>query len=183
MCDGIALEGLRMASRALPQCFAYARRVSEGEVLGGLEQMKHLQAREQMMTAALMGAVAFQKGLGVTHSCAHSLSTVVDMHHGLANGILVPYTMAFNQQAVSERMGELSFAVGMASADGEGFIEWLRELKRDLDIPTHLREAGVEPSHVDELVRFAKADGCHELNPRAVSEANFRGIFEEALGA
>ena len=83
-----------------------------------------------MLNAAMMGAVAFQKGLGVTHSLAHALSTVCDLHHGLANGICIPYAMAFNADVVPQRLAALGPAVGAQPASGAGFLSWLDELQR-----------------------------------------------------
>ena len=126
MCDGIALEGLRLVNKSLVRCVEFARAKA-----GATEE--HIEARGMMLNAALMGAVAFQKGLGVTHSCAHALSTVCDLHHGLVNGILIPYTLAFNVPVARERFEILAQTVGVQGP--EAFIAWLKKMKTDLGIP------------------------------------------------
>src|SRR5256885_10714960 len=110
-----------------------------------------------MLNAALMGGVAFQKGLGVTHSLAHALSTVCDLHHGLANGIMIPYAMAFNREAVPRRLGDLAGAVGASPADAGGFLNWLVDLRAAISIPATLREANVPADKIDALVEIAVA--------------------------
>ncbi|GAB4429487.1 MAG: iron-containing alcohol dehydrogenase [Turneriella sp.] len=164
MADGIALEGLRLAAAALPKAFANGN---------------DIEARGDMLMASMMGAVAFQKGLGLVHSCAHALSAVVDMHHGLANGIMLDYALAFNLQRVPDRFERLAHAVGLSSK--EEFLPWIKDLKTRLKIPATLKEAGVGADKLDALVRVAVADGCHLSNPVAVSEHDFREIFQRVL--
>src|SRR5205823_13739176 len=90
-CDGIALEGARIAARALRPA---------------VREPHSLQARSDMLMASMMGAIAFQKDLGAVHSCAHALSTVADLHHGLANGIMIDHVMRFNLPAAAKKMAE-----------------------------------------------------------------------------
>ena len=180
LCDGIALEGLRILSHNLMACVDFARRIEAGD--GDLlSDEHHRQARGAMLNASMMGAVAFQKGLGVTHSLAHALSTVADLHHGLANGICVPYAMAFNQDAVPDRLADLAQAVGAHPWSGPGFVSWLTELKQATGIPQSLSEVGIRMDQVPRLVQVALADGCHANNPKAVSDEDFRALFVEAL--
>ena len=98
LCDGIALEGVRIAARALPVA------VRDG---------RDLQARSDMLMSSMMGAIAFQKDLGAVHSCAHALSTVADLHHGLANGIMIDHVMRFNLPAATAKMAELARVAGV----------------------------------------------------------------------
>ena len=164
MADGIALEGLYLSATALPAAFANGN---------------DLKARGDMLMASMMGAVAFQKGLGIVHSCAHALSAIVDMHHGLANGVMLDHALAFNLKAVPERFDRLANAVGLAK--GSEFIPWLKALKEQLKIPATLKAAGVSADKLEPLVKVAIADGCHPSNPVAVSEADFREIFSALL--
>jgi hypothetical protein len=101
LCDGIALEGVRIAARALPLA------VRDG---------KNLAARGDMLMSSMMGAIAFQKDLGAVHSCAHALSTVADLHHGLANGIMIDHVMRFNLPAATAKMAELARVAGVPGA-------------------------------------------------------------------
>lgn len=183
LCDGIALAGLRIVARSLEPVVDYARRIEGGE-RALLSDSGHIEAREAMLEAAMMGAVAFQKGLGVTHSLAHALSTVCDLHHGLANGVAIPYAMAFNAEMEpgATRLAELARLVRAEREDAAGFVAWLEALKARVGIPKALGEVGVKKEHLERLVDIALADGCHANNPRAVSKADFERLFRAALG-
>lgn len=165
LCDGIALEGVRLAARGL------ALAVREG---------KNLSARSDMMMSSLMGAVAFQKDLGAVHSCAHALGTVLDMHHGLANGVMLDHVMRFNQSAAPEKFAELAHVSGAGSTPDD-FVAWLTRLKEEVGIPARLREAGVKQEHFPALIRIAVADTCHRTNPRPCSEADIEQLFTTAF--
>src|SRR6187549_2481336 len=131
LCDGIALEGARIAARALETA---------------VKEPKNIAARSDMMMSSLMGAIAFQKDLGAVHSCAHALGTVVDMHHGLANGIMIDHVMRFNRDAAAGKMAELARVCG-AGTTAESFIDWLARLKERIGIPARLGGKGVNESH------------------------------------
>ena len=165
LCDGIALEGARIAAHAL-----------EVAVL----QPKDLTARSDMMMASMMGAIAFQKDLGAVHSCAHALGTVVDMHHGLANGIMIDHVMRFNLESAEAKMAELARVCG-AGASAASFVEWLVALKSRIGIPARLGGKGVTEAHIPKLVEVAVRDTCHQTNPRQCTAEDFRRIFAEAL--
>ncbi|HYC38360.1 MAG TPA: iron-containing alcohol dehydrogenase [Usitatibacter sp.] len=165
LCDGIALEGARIAAHALEKAVA---------------QPKDIQARSDMMMSSMMGAIAFQKDLGATHSCAHALGTVVDMHHGLANGIMIDHVMRFNLDAAERKMAELARVCG-AGESAESFVSWLTALKRRLGIPARLAEKGVTHEHLPRLVDIAVDDICHQTNPKPCTRADFERIFSQAL--
>jgi len=169
LCDGIALEGLRLASLSLPTCIEFAKANAPSTT-------EHLIARNMMLHAALMGGVSFQKGLGVTHSCAHALSTVCDLHHGLANGIMLPYTMRFNQETERDRFARLAQTIG-----SKDLIEWIETIRQSSGIPNRLRDVGVTQDHLSQLVDFAIKDSCHLNNPRDVNKNDFIRLFTEAL--
>ncbi|MBS0327398.1 MAG: iron-containing alcohol dehydrogenase [Proteobacteria bacterium] len=177
ICDGIALEGARIAARALPAA------VRNGHDLA---------ARSDMMMASMMGAIAFQKDLGAVHSCAHALSTVAGLHHGLANGIMIDHVMRFNLDAAAAKLAELARIVnapggaqGSDPARAQAFIDWLVALKRDIGVPGRLAQAGgahcVSRADVPRLVEIATADICHRTNPRPCTADDFRRLFEAAL--
>jgi alcohol dehydrogenase class IV len=165
LCDGIALEGARIAARALPMAF---------------HDGSNLAARSDMMMSSMMGAIAFQKDLGAVHSCAHALSTVLDLHHGLANGVMIDYVMRFNLPAAREKLAELARVTGAGSTP-ESFLTWLSGWKRELGIPARLREVGATREHIAPLVAIAIKDSCHQTNPRPCTEADFDRLFSEAL--
>ena len=165
LCDGIALEGARIAARALETA---------------VREPKNIQARSDMMMSSMMGAIAFQKDLGAVHSCAHALGTVVDMHHGLANGIMIDHVLRFNADAAQDKMGELARVCG-AGRSAENLVSWLGALKQRIGIPAKLGEKGVKADHLARLVEIAVADICHQTNPKPVNAADFERIFRQAL--
>ena len=165
LCDGIALEGARIAAHSLETAVAMPRNIG---------------ARSDMMMASLMGAIAFQKDLGAVHSCAHALGTVVDMHHGLANGIMIDHVMRFNADAADRKMAELARVCG-AGATAQSFVEWLTALKSRIGIPAKLGGKGVTAAHIPKLVEIAVKDTCHKTNPKPVSAADFERLFQAAL--
>jgi alcohol dehydrogenase class IV len=166
ICDGIALEGLRLGARALPRC---------------VETPGDVDARGSMLMASMMGAIAFQKGLGVVHSCAHALSTVADLHHGFANGLMIETGLRFNVPAVPERFRILAQTVGL-DGDGDAFLRWLSELKQRIGIPRGPVEAGVAPAEMDRLTDLAFKDTCHLNNPRPCTTDDFGRLWREAFG-
>jgi alcohol dehydrogenase class IV len=165
LCDGIALEGARIAAHAIETA---------------VREPKDIKARSDMMMSSMMGAIAFQKDLGAVHSCAHALGTVVDMHHGLANGIMIDHVMRFNLDAAEVKMAELARVCGAGSTAND-FVDWLTKLKSRLGIPAKLGEKGVNASHVPKLVEIATADICHQTNPKPCKAPDFERIFRAAI--
>jgi alcohol dehydrogenase class IV len=176
LCDGIALEGARIAARSLRTA---------------VREPHNLQARSDMMMSSMMGAIAFQKDLGAVHSCAHALSTVADLHHGLANGIMIDHVMRFNLPSAIEKMAELAHVVGARAGGGlpearaEAFIDWLKSLKAELAIPATLSayasKRPVARSDIAALVEVAINDTCHQTNPRPCTREDFERIFTAAM--
>ncbi|HEU4404930.1 MAG TPA: iron-containing alcohol dehydrogenase [Polyangiaceae bacterium] len=165
ICDGIALEGLRLVAENLVRAY---------------ESPRDVEARGAMLMASMMGAIAFQKGLGLTHSCAHALGTVADMHHGLANGVMIDHALAFNAEVSAQRFARMAQAAGLKDASAKGFLAWLAELKAAVKVPARLRDAGVTREQLPKLVEIATADACHPNNPREVARADFERIFDGA---
>jgi alcohol dehydrogenase class IV len=159
LCDGIALEGVRIAARALPRA---------------IKNPSDLEARSDMLMASMMGAIEFQKDLGAVHSCAHALSTVADLHHGLANGIMIDHVMRFNEPAAKEKMAELARVAGE-----KDLISWLTRLKTEIGIPAKLTNVGKDK--ITQLVKIAVADICHQTNPRPCKAEDFERIFAGAM--
>jgi alcohol dehydrogenase class IV len=190
MCDGIALEGIRIIKEALVECVGFAAKACGQEadypqaiaVIQDDSRERHMRIRERMLQAAMMGAVAFQKGLGTTHSIAHALSTVNDLHHGLANGILMPHVMRYNAQEVPERFVTMAQAAGLDPTP-ESFINWLVELQTTLNVPGYLAPAGVTEDHLESIADYAFADGCHQSNPRDCTRDDLLAITRAALSA
>ena len=180
LCDGIALEGLYLVSQHLKESVAFAQKLAAGETV---DNAAHLQARAGMLNASMMGAIAFQKGLGVTHSCAHALSTVYGTHHGLANALMLPAAMRFNLDAAPEKFLRMARVVNPRTTSGEEFITWIVELSKAIEMPPSLQAVGISTESVDQLVEAALNDACHPFNPKPVTEKDFHTIYRDALVA
>lgn len=166
ICDGIALEGLRLAALHLRRA---------------VETPNDLEARAGMLMSSMMGAIAFQKGLGVVHSCAHALGTVCAMHHGLANGLMIDHALPHNVASSGEKLARMAQVVNAKEVSAVGFFHWLRELKASVGIPGTLLAAGVQADQLPRLVAVAVADGCHANNPSGCEARDFETIFERAF--
>jgi len=165
LCDGIALEGTRIAARALATA---------------VREPGNVAARSDMMMSSMMGAIAFQKDLGAVHSCAHALGTVCDLHHGLANALMIDTVLAWNATAVPAKFDELAHVVG-AEGGAQGFLAWLRDLKKTIGIAPSLSAVGVRKDAIPRLVEIAVADICHQTNPQPVTAKDFERLFAEAM--
>ena len=144
-------------------------------------QHPDLNSRSNMMIASLMGAVAFQKGLGVVHSLAHPLSSLLDTHHGLENAINLTYGMAFNFEGNEEKFDRMGLAFGLGSHSGESLIAYLSELNQKLNLPGRLSEIGVREDHIPTLSTLAEADFAHPNNPKPVTRSDFEALYRKAL--
>ncbi len=160
MCDAIALAGAKLVWDNLPRV---------------IDRPHDLEARSNMMMAAMMGAVAFQKGLGAVHSLAHPLSTECGMHHGTTNAILLPAVLQYNQSAVPDRIAQLSALFG-----GGNTAERVRELNRRVAIKPRLRDWGVSEAILPTLAEQAIQDGCHQLNPRPCTREDLLELYRQA---
>ncbi len=140
-----------------------------------------LQSRSKMMIASLMGAVAFQKGLGVVHSLAHPLSSLLDTHHGLANAVNLPYGMRFNATGMEAEFKRMALAMELTDTTGEAVVNHLFELNQQLGLPIRLRDIGVNETHIETLSDLALADFCHPNNPKPITRNDFKQLYTEAL--
>jgi 4-hydroxybutyrate dehydrogenase len=163
MADAIALGGLELCGRHLD---------------GAVHHGDDLEARGGMMKAAMMGAVAFQKGLGACHSLAHPLSSEKGLHHGLANALCLPAVVDFNASVVPERLARVRAALG---AEGESLSAALKLLRARVGLPAGLRQEGVTEADLDRLADKAIEDACHRGNPRKVTRGDLRGLYAESL--
>ena len=166
MCDGIALEGIKLIAKSIEKA------TNEGN---------NEEARADMMLASLMGAVAFQKGLGVVHSLAHPLSQLLDTHHGLANAVNLPYGMEFNLSGFENRFEAMAEAMGLKNGNGTQLIDELFKLNERLGLPTKLSGIDVKEEHLEPLADLAFADFCHPNNPKPVTREDFLSLYKKAL--
>ena len=165
MAAGIALEGISLINESIVNAV----------------NKPDLASRSKMMIASLMGAVAFQKGLGVVHSLAHPLSSLLDTHHGLANAVNLPYGMRFNAPGLENEFKRMALTMELSETTGEAVINHLFELNKQLGLPTRLRDIGVKEEHIETLSDLALADFCHPNNPKPVSKNDFKQLYTEAL--
>jgi alcohol dehydrogenase class IV len=165
ICDGIALEGMLLVSQSLEKAV----------------NQPDLESRGKMLMASMMGAIAFQKGLGVVHSLAHPLSSLLDTHHGLANAVNIPYGMQFNIAGFEDKFRRMARTLQLKDESGEGVVKYLFELNDKIHIPNKLSGIGVKPEHIEPLADLAFADFAHPNNPKPVSREDFKQIYLKAL--
>ena len=165
MCDGIALQGISLIRDSLEKAV----------------NQPDLESRSRMLIASLMGAVAFQKGLGVVHSLAHPLSSLLDTHHGLANAVNIPYGMEFNIEGFEQKFKQIARALKLERETGQAVVSWLFELNDKINIPRKLSAIGVRSEHIEVLSDLAIADFAHPNNPKPVSRENFKQLYLKAL--
>ncbi|MEM6939922.1 MAG: iron-containing alcohol dehydrogenase [Pseudomonadota bacterium] len=165
MSQGIALEGMRLVKDYLPRAYA-----DPGD----------LEARGQMMSAAAMGATAFQKGLGAIHALSHPVGAMHHTHHGTTNAVFMPAVLRFNAEAIRDRFDKAAAYLGI---DGgfDGFCAFVDDFNASFDIPRSLRALGVEDPDIERLTKAALRDPSVGGNPVELTEAGLRGLFEDAM--
>ena len=161
MSQGIALEGMRLVTTYLPRAYATP---------------DDLEARAHMMSAAAMGATAFQKGLGAIHAMSHPVGAVFNTHHGTTNAVCMPAVLAFNADAIRGRFDEAAAYLGID--DGfDGFCEFVQQFNDSFAIPRTLTEMGVAADRLDDLVAMALEDPSCGGNPVELTADSLRGLF------
>jgi len=165
MSQGIALEGMRLVNEYLPRAF---------------ENGTDLEARAHMMSAAAMGATAFQKGLGAIHALSHPVGAVFNTHHGTTNAVVMQNVLTFNRSAVESRLDKAAAYLGIA--DGyEGFYARVGELNKMFRIPANLTQLGVVSPDLDALTASALSDPSTGGNPVVMTAENTRALLEACL--
>jgi alcohol dehydrogenase class IV len=163
--DGIAIEGMRLIRQSLAVAVTDPRNVA---------------ARSKMLAAASMGATAFQKGLGAIHSLSHPIGAKFHAHHGLTNGVLMPYVLAYNRPAIEGGIAEVAQSLGLAGGF-DGFLQWVLDLRADLQIPHTIAALKVTEESLDLLAAEAFLDPNTPDNPRAADTAAMRRILAAAM--
>ena len=161
MSQGIALEGMRLVTTYLPRAY---------------ETPDDLEARAHMMSAAAMGATAFQKGLGAIHAMSHPVGAVFNTHHGTTNAVCMPAVLAFNADAIRGRFDQAAAYLGI---DGgfDGFCEFVQQFNDSFAIPRTLTEMGVSADRLDDLVAVALEDPSCGGNPVELTADGLRRLF------
>jgi alcohol dehydrogenase class IV len=165
LCEGIALEGISLIHKSLEKAV----------------NKPDLESRSQMLIASLMGAVAFQKGLGVVHSLAHPLSSLLDTHHGLANAVNIPYGMEFNIEGFEDKFKRIARTLELKEENGNAVVNYLFDLNSKINIPHKLGAIGVKQEHIETLADLALADFAHPNNPKPVTREDFKKLYQKAL--
>ncbi len=171
MCDAIALKGIELVALYLDRA---------------VKNPADIEARGQMMIAAMMGAVAFQKDLGAAHSLAHPLSTLAHVQHGLANAVCLPHVMAFNKEAAKAQYALAARCFGIDTATmteleaAQKLIDAVIDLNDRIGIPKSLSMLGIKEEQLDELSEKAFLDGCHLTNPRQCTRQDLKMLYQKA---
>ncbi|CUW89535.1 iron-containing alcohol dehydrogenase [Rhizobium pusense] len=162
MSAGVALEGLRLVKEFLPRAY---------------KDGTDIEARTNMMAAAAMGAVAFQKGLGAIHSLSHPIGAVYNTHHGMTNAVVMPAVLRFNRPAIEDKIARAAAYLGI-SGGFDGFYDYVLELRRELGVPENLTAMGIKPNRIDELAAEAIKDPSCGGNPVPMTLENTKALFE-----
>jgi len=162
MSAGIALEGLRLVKEYLPRAYANG---------------SDIEARANMMSAAAMGAVAFQKGLGGIHALSHPLGAIYNAHHGTLNAVVMPMVLKFNRAVVEDKINLIAAYLGI-SGGFDGFYDYVMALRAELGIPATLTALGIPNDRLDDIAQMAIEDPTAGANPREMTLANTRELLE-----
>jgi alcohol dehydrogenase class IV len=165
LADGIAVEGVRLVKENL------GRSVRDGQ---------DLEARAHMITAAAMGATAFQKGLGAIHALSHPVGALYDTHHGTTNAVFVPYVLAFNRAAIEDKIARLAAYLGLRGSFA-AFLEWVLRLREETGVPRTLAGLGVDDENFELMSLMAPKDPTAAGNPVALDVEASRRLYEDAL--
>jgi alcohol dehydrogenase class IV len=165
MSQGIAVEGLRLVKENLPVAFA---------------EPENLAARANMMSAAMMGATAFQKGLGAIHAISHPIGAMHNTHHGTTNAVVMVEVLKFNRSAIEDRITVLNGYLGI-SGGFDGFVGFVSNLNQSLGIPESLSALGVEDPNLERLLAGALSDPSTGGNPIEMTETNTRSLLQAVL--
>ena len=166
MAEGIAVEGIRLIKEYLPRAFTNGNDV---------------EARTHMMVASSMGATAFQKGLGAMHAIAHSLGALYGAHHGLLNAILMPYVLKVNRAEIETKIERLAGYIGLEDSSFDGFMYWIFEMRRNLNIPHALSELDIDDSQAELVGVMSANDPSAAGNPVVFSPEEYTAIFLSAV--
>lgn len=165
LAHGIALEGMRLVKDWLIPAY---------------RDGSNLEARAQMLAASLMGATAFQKGLGAMHSLSHPCGAVFDTHHGLTNAVVMPYVLVFNQSAIADKLTALARYLDLPQPSPQAVIDWVLALRAELHIPHTLAEIGVAEARIPELAEMAALDPSCGGNPLPLTADSLAGLYRAA---
>ena len=166
MADGIALEGMNLIKKFL---------------IKAVKNGKDIEARMNLLTAASMGSTAFQKGLGAIHSLSHPVNAKFNIHHGLSNGIFMPYVLTFNKNEIENRVISICNFLGL-NKTFDSFIAWVLEIRNDLQIPHKLSDIiDTKKIDLDELSQMALDDPSTATNPKKLTLRDFKILYQNSI--
>jgi len=165
MSQGIALEGMRLVKEFLPRAY---------------KDGTDIEARANMMSAAAMGAVAFQKGLGAIHSLSHPVGAIYNTHHGMTNAVVMPPVLTFNRPAIEAKINSAAAYLGIAGGF-DGFFEYVLRLREELGVPDKLSALGVGTDRIDEMSEMAIVDPTAGGNPIELTLDAAKRLFIECI--
>jgi len=166
LCDGLALQAMRLIGTSLPSA------VADGT---------NLEARSRMLIGSCLAGISFLKGLGLVHAMSHMVGAVYDTHHGLTNAVLLPAVLRFNRKHIETKAVPMAQALGVAQTDFDGFYRHIVELLDQLGIPSNLTEIGVGNDRIDELATKSISDAAAGTNPRPASQADIVAVLTDAM--
>ena len=167
MADGIALEGMRIINDWL---------------LEAVKNGSNIEARQNMLTAASMGSTAFQKGLGAIHSLSHPVNALNNIHHGLSNAIFMPYVLTFNKDVIEKKIIKICDYLEFQDRTFNGFINWILDLRKKLNIPHKLSEVIDEKDFdLNRLSKMALADPSTGGNPKKLTENDMKIMYQHSM--
>ncbi len=165
MSQGIALEGMRLVKENLPRVF---------------RDGNDLEARAHMMSAAMMGATAFQKGLGAVHALSHPIGAIYNTHHGMTNAVVIPPVLKLNRPMIEKQIGEAADYLGIGGGF-DGFYDYVMKLRSDLGVPDRLSGLGVDTNRIGKLTEMALKDPSCGGNPVELTEENVTRLFQDCI--
>jgi alcohol dehydrogenase class IV len=165
LADGIAVEGLRLVKDNLPRVF---------------RDGTDIEARAQMMSAAAMGATAFQKALGAIHALSHPVGAIHNTHHGMTNAVFMPYVLAFNRPAIADKIARVAAYLGIPGGFN-GFLDYTLALREELGVPHTLEGLGVKNPDIARMAKMSPADPTAGGNPVPLDEAAAARLFGQAV--
>jgi len=165
MSQGIALEGMKLVKENLPKAYA------DGS---------DIDSRANMMSAAAMGATAFQKGLGAVHALSHPIGAVYNTHHGMTNAVVIPPVLKLNRSIIEERIDLAAAYLGI-NGGFDGFYDYVMNLRSELSVPDKLSQMGVGADRIDELTEMALQDPSCGGNPIELNKENVKQLFIDCI--
>jgi len=164
--DGVSLQGIRYIKEGLLPAFHNGRSIK---------------ARTYTMAASIMGAIAFEKGLGVGHAVSHALGGMFKVHHGRAIGTLLPFVLHLNRNRIKEKIEDAARYLDLPGHDFDAFVNWVADLKLELGMPVNLKELGIRESHIPKIAEKALADANIGTNPVQMDQKRLEKFLFDAL--